>query len=184
VSRAAPNANSAPKNATFSSAAELACTGPGGASKKPACAGPGGAASVAVRSSSRSRRAFSARSRLSSAATATGNSRSMRSRISLTLTTVRACDSRERLPDSSGCACSTAIVTRAQTGPGCCSRPDHHRANEGHGTAERRAGPAVRVLERNRSANVARRSAAGRHASRTTAGCRLPMAAVSRAWPH
>jgi hypothetical protein len=77
--------HSAPKNATFSSGGELAVTGPGGASKNPACAGSGGAASLGVSSRSRSRRAFSARRRFSSAATATGNSPWMLPGFSLTL---------------------------------------------------------------------------------------------------
>ena len=65
-------ANSARKNATFASLGESLWTGPGGASKKPACAGPGGAACRGLSSSIFSRRAFSARSRASSAATAAG----------------------------------------------------------------------------------------------------------------
>jgi len=65
-------ANSARKNATFASLGESLWTGPGGASKKAACAGPGGAACRGLSSSIFSRRAFSTRSRASSAATAEG----------------------------------------------------------------------------------------------------------------
>jgi hypothetical protein len=65
-------ANSARNNATFASLGESLWTGPGGASKKPACAGPGGAACRGLSSSIFSRRAFSARNRASSAATAAG----------------------------------------------------------------------------------------------------------------
>src|SRR5215813_8521422 len=61
-----------PKNATFASLGESLWTGPGGASKKPACAGPGGAACRGLSSNIFSRRAFSARRRASSAATAAG----------------------------------------------------------------------------------------------------------------
>ena len=65
-------ANSARKNATFASLGESLWTGPGGASKKPAWAGLGGVACRGLNSSIFSRRAFSARSRASSVATAEG----------------------------------------------------------------------------------------------------------------
>jgi hypothetical protein len=60
-------ANSAPKNATSTPAAEPACTGPGGASKKPVCAGPGAAACRGDNSNNRNSRAFSTRNRANSA---------------------------------------------------------------------------------------------------------------------
>ena len=72
-------ANSVPKNATFTSGDDQSSTTPGGASKNAACAGPGGAACFEVIFSSRSSRAFSARSRASSASTAVGISVTMTS---------------------------------------------------------------------------------------------------------
>jgi hypothetical protein len=61
---------------------------PGGASKNPVWAGPGGSASRRVSFSSRSSRAFSARSRLSSSARSAGAAPSL-SILSVALTTVR-----------------------------------------------------------------------------------------------
>jgi len=59
-------ANRLAKNATFAAGVEPACTGPGWPSKTPVCTGPGGRACRGVSSSSRTSRAFSARSRATS----------------------------------------------------------------------------------------------------------------------
>jgi hypothetical protein len=53
--------NNAPKNATFSAADDLACTGPGADSNHPDWTGPGTPASCGESLSSRSNRAFSTR---------------------------------------------------------------------------------------------------------------------------
>ena len=82
-------ANSAPKNATFSSGVEPPCTGPGGASKNPAWPGRGSAACFGVSSSRRSSRAFSARRRATSAATAISRQHEAMGRPVTTATLVR-----------------------------------------------------------------------------------------------
>jgi hypothetical protein len=102
----------------------------GGCSKNPGCAGPGCAAPREWESgfSSRSRHAFSALSRCSSAATARAISRPTPSSVSLTLTTVCARYKRWWLPDSgesptpasggSGSAAAGAAVGQISSGLG------------------------------------------------------------------
>ncbi len=120
-------ANNLPRNATVASAAELALSGPGGASKNPRLRWrwrrglPGGQ----LEQPTQTRDVSPQPPQL---ATATGRPRSTRSRISLTLTTVRARNPRRWLPDSSRRAYFRSCRTHVRWSALCSGYPKQIRS--------------------------------------------------------
>jgi hypothetical protein len=104
-------ANNPPRNPTVASAAELAHSGPGGASKNPRLRWRRGLPGGQLEQPTQTR---DLRPQPPQLATATGRPRSTRSRISLTLTTVRARNPPRWLPDSSRRAYSRSCRTHVR----------------------------------------------------------------------